>query len=189
MNKIKILDAYLVYESNVGNEEQRKQLINNLYEIRKKQDSLDFANINCYKNNLNDIPVWLQESLKQLVYKSYNIYLDDPIFNNNSQEFKYFCWFNINSKNSRNVLHTHKENHLTCVYYLQGFNTGSLRLLNPANISTECKPFPPWTKEIVIQPNDGDFFMWPSWVPHEVEPNYSNNDRINIAFNINFIKK
>jgi hypothetical protein len=28
--------------------------------------------------------------------------------------------------------------------------------------------------------------MWPSWLPHEVEPNLSNKSRINIAFDIRF---
>jgi hypothetical protein len=26
--------------------------------------------------------------------------------------------------------------------------------------------------------------MWPAWVPHEVDPNYSNKERINLTFDI-----
>lgn len=189
MNKERILDAYLVYESNVGSNEQREDLIKNLYHIKQTSDTLNFSNINCYRNNLNHVPSWLYDKLQQLVNESYTTYLDDPVFNNNTSEFKYKCWFNINSAKSRNVLHTHKENHLTCVYYLQGTDTGALRLLNPANVLSDCNPLSPWIKEIVIEPKNGDFFIWPAWIPHEVEPNYSNIDRINIVFNIDFCKK
>ena len=34
--------------------------------------------------------------------------------------------------------------------------------------------------------NDGDLIVFPGWVPHDVGPNTSNKQRINIAFNISF---
>ena len=36
-----------------------------------------------------------------------------------------------------------------------------------------------------VTPKDGDLFIWPGWVPHQVEENKSNQQRINLAFSIN----
>ena len=35
-----------------------------------------------------------------------------------------------------------------------------------------------------VTPVEGDLVIWPAWMPHEVETNTSNTQRVNIAFNI-----
>ena len=49
---------------------------------------------------------------------------------------------------------------------------------------TECNPSAPFTADIAINPRDGDLLLWPSWVPHEVDTNFSLKERINLAFDI-----
>jgi hypothetical protein len=55
---------------------------------------------------------------------------------------------------------------------------------NPANKLSECNPGSPYTGDVYIDPKDGDLFLWPAWVPHEVDVNKSDKQRINIAFNL-----
>ena len=38
---------------------------------------------------------------------------------------------------------------------------------------------------IKMIPKDGDLFIWPAWIPHKVDRNESDRQRINLAFNIN----
>ena len=71
------------------------------------------------------------------------------------------------------------------MYYLQGSGTGDLILANPANVLADCNLDAPYTHDMAFSPKDGDLILWPAWVPHEVEPNLSDKERINIAFNIN----
>ena len=35
-------------------------------------------------------------------------------------------------------------------------------------------------------PKDGLLILWPGWVPHEVEENKSDQQRINLAWGINY---
>ena len=101
----------------------------------------------------------------------------------------FFYWTNVNQPHSRNVMHSHIESHFSAVYYLQATDTGNLRLTNPANILGNCNSTAPFVKDIVFTPKDGDLIMWPSWVPHEVETNFSARERINLVFDIIIRKK
>ena len=93
-------------------------------------------------------------------------------------------WTNINDPGSRNVPHSHKHSSFSGVYYLQANDTGAIVFLNSANVLSDCNILSPFTCHKVFEPNDGDLFIWPSWIPHEVDQNTSNKQRINIAFNI-----
>ena len=39
-------------------------------------------------------------------------------------------------------------------------------------------------KKFKMNPKDNSLVLFPSWVPHEVEENKSDRQRINIAFNV-----
>ena len=94
-------------------------------------------------------------------------------------------WTNVNEPNSTNDIHTHKEFSFACTYYLQGTNTGKLTFINPANILNECNLKSPFVRNYSVEPKDGDLFIWPAWIPHKVDRNESDRQRINLAFNIN----
>mgnify|MGYP003704826005 FL=1 len=49
---------------------------------------------------------------------------------------------------------------------------------------SECGPNSPFSSRMSYQPKDGDLLLWPGWLPHEVEINNSEKQRVNIAFNI-----
>jgi hypothetical protein len=75
------------------------------------------------------------------------------------------------------------------VYYLQATGTGDIVFYNPNNITDSCNLFAPFTSTIAISPQDGDLLVFPAWLPHEVETNTSDRDRINISMNIRFNPK
>ena len=97
----------------------------------------------------------------------------------------YESWVNINEPNSKNILHAHKDHMFACVYYLQGTDTGAITFQNPVNLLVDCSILSPFVRRFGHTPKDGDLILWPAWVPHEVEVNTSDRQRINITSNIN----
>ena len=95
-------------------------------------------------------------------------------------------WTNVNEVGSKNVVHSHKPDAWAGIYYLQAEETGNLVFTNPANLLLQCNPKSPYTRKTGIKPKDGMLVLWPGWVPHEVEENQSNKQRINLAWGVNF---
>ncbi|MFN9956970.1 MAG: putative 2OG-Fe(II) oxygenase, partial [bacterium] len=48
---------------------------------------------------------------------------------------------------------------------------------------------PIFFRKVLYTPKNGMIVMFPSWVPHEVEMNTSNEPRISISFNVKQIKR
>ena len=55
---------------------------------------------------------------------------------------------------------------------------------NTQNLMYDCYTKSPFTKKFKMNPKDNSLVLFPSWVPHEVEENKSDRQRINIAFNV-----
>jgi uncharacterized protein (TIGR02466 family) len=96
-------------------------------------------------------------------------------------------WFNINPQHSYNLQHTHPGSLFSLVLYLQvPENSGNLVLARPDNqqhflitdrvTSKTMSTFP-------IDPYDDLLVAFPSNMPHYVEQNNSDQDRISVAFN------
>ena len=94
---------------------------------------------------------------------------------------------NINKEGHYNVVHTHGEGRLTCVFYL----TEPMRKLGILNtfccdqallqILGEGECFYP-------ECDAGDIILFPSKLPHWVESHNEDGERISYAFNISFIE-
>ena len=95
-------------------------------------------------------------------------------------------WTNVNEPMSKNSMHNHALHHFVACYYIQAEGTGDIVFHNPANLLEQCHPHSPFTSRMAFQPRTGDLLVWPAWMPHEVEMNTSDMQRINIAFNIRF---
>jgi len=97
-------------------------------------------------------------------------------------------WLNINKEGHYNVVHTHGEGRLTCVFYL----TEPMRKLGIINtfccdqallqILGEGECFYP-------ECDAGDIILFPSKLPHWVESHNEDGERISYAFNISFIEQ
>ena len=178
-----LIQSDLFHISNVGTSEQVQDL---LKQIREGKDEISNSNDGCWRSNRTYTNIdWLLQTVAKLAGNAIEYYSNlDPMYKNTSKQVKMYYWTNVNQPNSRNTMHTHTAYHFTCVYYVQGKDTGALRIINPANVLSNCEMSAPFIKDIYFEPKDGDLILWPSWMPHEVEPNFSNKERINLAFEI-----
>jgi uncharacterized protein (TIGR02466 family) len=104
------------------------------------------------------------------------------------------AWININRKGDRNEIHTHPVSVFSGVYYVKSNDkSGNIRfnrnysdsfIVNMVD-TKESKPLN-WS-EVFYTPIPGRLLIFPGHIPHMVEENESDDDRISIAFNMKFI--
>jgi uncharacterized protein (TIGR02466 family) len=173
----------------VGNEKQIADL-NKQMLVSQESNAGAIANSNdgCWRSTVKyDNIDWLLDGVKILTENAIDYYSSlDSTFKNHitKNHISIDYWSNINKPASRNVLHSHVADTFAAVYYVQGSKTGPLKFINPANVLNDCNSVSPFVREVLVHPHDGELILWPAWVPHEVEVNKSNRDRMNIAFTI-----
>ena len=102
------------------------------------------------------------------------------------------CWANISPPGDAHKPHTHPNNYLSGVYYVQtpkGADTISFD--DPRPQTNVIAPLTSETTDenagqIHITTRNGLLLMFPSWLQHQVPPNRSDAARISIAFNVMF---
>jgi hypothetical protein len=94
-------------------------------------------------------------------------------------------WGNISPPNAFNQIHTH--NHSISSYHNTDIS-GVLYLKVPEN-SGEITFYDPLfvSKNYTVKPKEKDILLFHQHLPHSVNPNYSKEDRISIAFNFDKI--
>ena len=110
------------------------------------------------------------------VKKPYTVTFDEP-------------WLNVNRENHSNRTHTHPGSDLSLTYYCDvPVNSGKIAFENPVlhqrttTIDYEKKDV--WNSEyITLTPQKYALIIFPSYLPHFVEPNKSNKPRISLACN------
>ena len=103
-------------------------------------------------------------------------------------------WAIINKKNDFNVVHTHPNCYLSAAYYVRASkNCGRFTVESP-NIARRYA-YPSIEKQnelnvdvVSLDIEEGDLLIFPSYLPHKVGTNQSDEDRIVISFNVD-IKK
>ena len=98
-------------------------------------------------------------------------------------------WININPKNSSNQVHTHTGSVLSGVYYVSADeHSGDIVFYNDYKSTALYAMFTDRNKtrctNISYKPKTNKIILFPSWIPHGVEINNSQKDRISIAFNL-----
>jgi uncharacterized protein (TIGR02466 family) len=99
-------------------------------------------------------------------------------------------WINIAVKGVKHDYHAHPGYTIAGVYYFrvsdaQGgicFNNPNLMIYNAHFPEGRCSP-----QSIELIPKDGDIVLFPAWLQHSTHENTTDEDRISVAFNINFI--
>ena len=99
-------------------------------------------------------------------------------------------WAIINKKGNFNTEHIHPNSNLSGAYYVKApKNCGKFKVINPHSISRD--KFPPRENPNELnrlvaehEIEEGDLLIFPSYLPHSVLPNQSDDDRIVISFNI-----
>ena len=99
-------------------------------------------------------------------------------------------WAIINKKENFNVRHTHPNCNLSAAYYVKApQDCGKFTIENPHSISKHSYPISNRKTEFnsrleKLEIKEGDLLVFPAYLPHGVEENKSNEDRIVISFNI-----
>lgn len=102
------------------------------------------------------------------------------------------CWANINPKNTFHMPHTHPNNFLSGIYYLQaesGADSVSFHDPRPHNhiMSPMVKQENAYNSIIQnVRVKAGRLLLFPAWFVHSVSMNQSDQLRISISFNIMF---
>ena len=190
-NVLPLFHSDLFIKENLGTEEQRKDLKKQILQAKEDdRGTQGGGNPGCWRSNALYEMKWLYGAMKDLVTEANEIYFEkDSVFKyyiDKSENLDYNIWTNVNEVGSKNVIHSHKTDAWAGIYYVQAEETGNLMFYNPANLLNECKFNSPFVRNTGILPKDGMLVLWPAWIPHEVIENKSNQQRINIAWGINF---
>jgi len=105
-------------------------------------------------------------------------------------------WINVNPPGAYNVTHTHPKCDMSGCFWIDGPpNSGQFVLLNPRNhvqasllasLNTDTVEMLNMGNVIRHDPTPGKMIIFPSDLPHMVEQNLSDQNRISIAFNMLF---
>ena len=99
-------------------------------------------------------------------------------------------WAIINKKDDFNVIHIHPNCYLSAAYYVRApKNCGRFQVENPNIAKRYAFPDIENKNELNVEVagidiTEGDLFIFPSYLPHKVGKNESNDDRIVISFNV-----
>jgi hypothetical protein len=99
------------------------------------------------------------------------------------------AWININENGHFNWSHTHPQSTLSGVYYVKTPNDcGNIEFENPSMslmTNMKVKSYNVFNSSSLMVPSEeGTLYIFPSWLPHKVHPNLSNEERISISFNL-----
>ena len=103
-------------------------------------------------------------------------------------------WAIINKKEDFNVIHTHPNCYLSAAYYVKApINCGKFEIEHPNSAKKYAFPEVEVRNELnlevaSIEINEGDLLLFPSYLPHKVGQNQSNDDRIVVSFNVDIQK-
>ena len=102
------------------------------------------------------------------------------------------CWANISARWASHSIHSHPNNFLSGVYYVQtqpGADTIDFHdprvqagIIRPPVIELTAQN----TDQVVVRVKNGTLLVFPSYLQHSVDPNRSDKERISISFNIMF---
>ena len=137
-----------------------------------------------YNNELEDLKQWINSKVLE-VSNANGINLPMCFITS---------WFSINRKYSYHSRHNHTPHVWSGVYYVQSdFDEDAMiTFAGPNNESrwpyANLESFNEETKmETTMKSNTGSLWIFPSYMNHEVTQQLSDNERISIAFNFDYI--
>jgi uncharacterized protein (TIGR02466 family) len=97
-------------------------------------------------------------------------------------------WVNYQSKHQHQRQHTHPGSKISAVYYIQSNgNDGNLTFHAPLSTMEQgTASSDEWNYSMISYPPvAGRLFVFPSWVPHSVGDNMTDDTRVSVAMNFN----
>lgn len=106
------------------------------------------------------------------------------------------AWVNFNDNRSAvNYDHVHQDTYSGVFYLKVPPKSGKLIVTNPgmnplwqgAMLTDKKNKFN--ADKLRLEPVEGNIFLWPSYLPHGVEPNDHDEERISVSFNVIAVPK
>jgi len=176
-------------------EEEMKDLNEELITLSKRMEknrasAVSKSNAGGYQSDFLDdsqfiIKRWKKILIDVVAAFGKSIYLKEPFTIHIDKP-----WLNVNRKNHHNRTHTHGGNDYSVTYYCQvPKNSGRLVFENPVlhqrTTTLWFEKHDMWNSEFIhITPKPYNLIIFPSYLPHYVEPNKSNKPRISLACNL-----
>ena len=175
-----------------------EELTKYIYELNNKDNiGVNKSNINGWHSRAFDFSD--KENIPNKFYSQINSYIEN-VFSKLGWEYdktKIKCtsmWAIINKKGNFNIEHTHPNNYLSAAYYVKApDNCGNFKASNPNILSRHIRAKTKQANELnsnsaSIKINEGDLLIFPAYLPHSVEENKSDEDRVIVSFNIDILK-
>ena len=102
------------------------------------------------------------------------------------------CWMNVAPPGAGHPLHGHPNNYLSGVYYVSAPDETNhimftdFRMERQVVLPRYTERLPQNTSVARMSVSEGDLIVFPAWLPHSVEPNPTETERISLSFNIMF---
>jgi uncharacterized protein (TIGR02466 family) len=102
------------------------------------------------------------------------------------------CWANISAKGARHKTHTHPNNFLSGVYYVQAAEGADTITFHDPRPQTYVMAPAPTELSLesagsnIMPVKEGMLVVFPAWLPHSVDFNKSDRERISVSFNVMF---
>lgn len=167
------------------NESYKKELLN----LSLSHKGVVHSNRNGWQS---ENTLWQNEVFKPLLEKSSHIV--QSIISDISQNRPEFVirsmWGNINPKGGYNFTHVHPTGWMSAVYYVSvPKNSSPITFEDPRpaklmDFQNSCLVN---NNHYTHQPEVGQLILFPSWLPHFVDPNQSDEERISISFNVELL--
>jgi uncharacterized protein (TIGR02466 family) len=102
------------------------------------------------------------------------------------------CWANVLEPGTTHAMHSHPNNFLSGVYYVQiQPGADSINFHDPRPQTGIIRPPVAEltaynTDQVVVSVAEGMLLLFPAWLPHSVGANCSDRQRISVSFNVMF---
>ena len=100
------------------------------------------------------------------------------------------CWANVNAPGAAHGVHSHPNNLLSGVYYVRAPRGGdTINFHDPRSQAGILRPpvvklTADNTDQVVVQVGEGTLLLFPAWLPHSVDANLGDQDRISVSYNV-----
>jgi uncharacterized protein (TIGR02466 family) len=137
----------------------------------------------------NDYP-FIKRMLFEVEKQAPNFYAEMGIKDSFKRQLENY-WVNFNRPGMFNKPHLHPNSAFTGVYYARADkNCGNIVIHNSADKEFTLQSYTDKPNKFnmsnpAYEPNAGLVIIFPSWLQHSVESNYSGSDRISVSFHFN----
>jgi hypothetical protein len=160
------------------NQEELDFIIN----VEKKSNQLNLISNDFYildNKPLKDIKTFFQKSVMDYIQKVHN-----PCYKIRCKFTQ--SWINFCESKQGHHYHTHPNSFISGVFYVKSDKSASIQFhnVNPILLEIATKEHTPFT--VGVRPFDSEekvLYLFPSYLPHSVPTNTSEQTRISISFN------